>query len=435
MEITLIILALLLLCSLLAIVKLAAAATKNRQDSLLARQEADTLSQQLSDSRQNTAQLQQNIDSLQQNLTSLKSEYARIEERAGAAELALKQERAETENRFKAIAGQILKETSREMKSESEQRIGELLSPLTKNIDEFKRTMDANFRSEAEGRASLKAHIESLRELNSSIGKEARELTVALRGNSKIQGDWGEMILTSLLKKSGLQEGLHYTVQQTKDEDRTLRGADGEMLRPDVVMNYPDGKKVIIDSKVSLTAFTEMVNAENEADRQQHLARHIRSVKKHIDELSSKDYPSAFKNDITADFSLMFIPHEPAYISAMEADNSLWEYAYSRRVVIVSPTHLLSVLRLLSQIWQQDKINRNTIKIAEESGKMLDMLFAFKDEMESLGKAIANAQTAHDNALRRLYTGNGNIARRASTLLELGAKAKKSLPKSWESEE
>jgi len=414
--------------------RLSQIAASRKSDCLLTEQSAKHLGEQLQIEKENNISAQKTIDDMRGKLSSLQSELARCMEQNAALARELESERNETEKRFKAIAEQILKETSKEMKSTGEQRIGEILSPLAKNIEEFKRAMDSNFRNEAEGRAMLKAHIESLRDLNQSIGKEARELSVALRGNSKIQGDWGEMILTTLLEKSGLKEGLHYTVQQTRDDDNNaLRNDDGNLIRPDVVIRYPDGKKVIIDSKVSLKAFTALANAENDIERKQYSEQHLRSVRKHIDELSAKDYPKAV-GDSTADFVLMFIPHEPAYIAAMESDNNLWEYAYSKRVVIVSPTHLLSVLRLLSQIWQQDKINRNTLKIAEESGKMLDMLFSFKEDMDNLGKAIENAHSAHDKALRRLYTGNGNVARRASTLIELGAKAKKNLPKSWEEE-
>lgn len=435
MEILLIILSLLLAAAAYTIYVLAAKSAAARNKSLLAEQNCVHLSEQLDAARADNERIGKSLGDLQEQYSELRSRYAASREQTAALTRELETEKNESGQRFKSIADQVLKETSKEMKTSGEQRISEILSPLAKNIDEFRKFMTDSFRSEAEGRATLKAHIETLRDINSTIGKEARELTIALRGNSKIQGDWGEMILTTLLEKSGLQEGIHYTVQQTRDdENRTLRGDEGRLLRPDVVICYPDGKKIVIDSKVSLTAFTEMVNAEDENSRNIFRAQHLKSVRKHVDELSSKDYPKAIGSDVSADFALMFIPHEPAYLAAMESDNSLWEYAYSRRVVIVSPTHLLSVLRLLSQVWQQDKINRNTLRIAEESGKMLDVLFSFKDDMDNIEKALENARAAHDKAIKHLFTGNGNVAKRASTLLELGAKAKKSLPKSWEEE-
>lgn len=396
-------------------------------------QQAKHLSALLGEEKARVAESSAKIQILQQDLLRLSTENSRLNERNALLMQELDTQRAESEERFRLIAGKILKETTVEMRASGEQRIGEILNPLSKNIEEFKRAMEANFITEAEGRAALKAHIDTLRDLNQSIGREARELSVALRGNSKVQGDWGEHILTSLLEKSGLQEGLHYTVQQTRDDDnKALRNEDGNLLRPDVVFCYPDGKKVVIDSKVSLKAFTSFINSDHETDRKNMLDQHVRSVRKHIDELAAKDYPRVIGGDSTADFSLMFIPHEPAYIAAMQGDSSLWDYAYNKRVVIVSPTHLLSVLRLLSQIWQQDKINRNTLKIAEESGKMLDKLFAFKEEMDNMGKALENAGAAHEKAMKHLFTGNGNVARRAATLIDLGAKTKKSLPKSWE---
>lgn len=425
----------LLVISAYVIYRLLSSVSASKNNVLIQEQTVRHYSEMLEQEKKSFSELSEKLNYVTAEYNKLSNDNARLTERNSLLEKELETRQAETEERFKTIAGKILKETSSEMKASGEQRINEILSPFSKNIEEFKRAMDANFRSEAEGRATLKAHIDALRDLNQTIGKEARELTVALKGNSKIQGDWGEHILTSLLEKSGLQEGLHYTVQQTRDEEnKTLRDENGNLLRPDVVFLYPDRRKVVIDSKVSLTAFTSFVNAENEADRKLFLDRHVKSVRAHIDELSAKDYPRIIGGDSTADFSLMFIPHEPAYIAAMAADNNLWDYAYNKRVVIVSPTHLLSVLRLLSQVWQQDKINRNTLKIAEESGKMLDMLFAFKDEMDSLGKALGNAEAAHEKAMKRLYTGNGNVARRAAVLLDLGAKTKKTLPKSWEEE-
>ncbi|HBN64534.1 MAG: DNA recombination protein RmuC [Duncaniella sp.] len=374
------------------------------------------------------AELQQRMESL----TALREENARL-----ATSLAHFEE--ERENReqqmtaqFKNLANDILRQNSADFKAQNEQRLEELLSPLRTNLDEFRKTVTETYSSEARERFSLTERIRELVELNNTISREARELTLALRGNNQVQGDWGEMVLETILEKSGLQEGEEYFMQVTNDQcGSALRNEAGRKLRPDVVVKYPDGRCVIIDSKVSLTAFIEYANAENEKTKDEASARHLKSMRAHIDELARKNYQD-YIGEAKLDFVMMFIPNEPAYIAAMRLDPSLWQEAYDRKVLIVSPTHLVSGLRLIEQLWSRDKVTKNAIKIAEDAGKMYDKFADFTKDMDRISSAIANASKAHADAMTKLSTGTGNLVKRAQDLKALGIKAAKQLSASVE---
>ena len=336
------------------------------------------------------------------------------------------------ESRFKNLANDILRQNTADLKTQNEERLSEILAPLRMNIDEFRKTVSDTYNNEARERFSLSERIKELVDLNQSISRQARELSEALRGDSKVQGDWGEMVLESILENSGLQKGVEYFTQATTDSDgNVLRNEDGTMLRPDVVVKYPDGRFVVIDSKVSLTAFVDYANADNEEIRDGAAMRHVRSVKKHIDELARKRYQE-YVGDAKLDFVMMFIPNEPAYIAAMRLDPSLWQEAYDRKVLIVSPTHLVSGLRLIEQLWSRDKVTKNAIKIAEDAGKMYDKFADFTKDMDRISSAIANASKAHADAMTKLSTGTGNLVKRAQDLKALGIKAAKQLSASVE---
>ncbi len=343
------------------------------------------------------------------------------------------EERAEREKmmetRFINLANDILRQNSADFKAQNEQRLAEILNPLKSNIDEFRKTITDTYSSEARERFSLTERIRELVELNNTISREARELSSALKGNTKVQGDWGEMVLESILEKSGLTRDEEYFVQATTDDGgKALQGEDGGKIRPDVVVRYPDGRYVVIDSKVSLTAFIEYVNAEEDTVRKDAASRHVRSVRNHVDKLSRKSYHAHVgSGDGKLDFVMMFIPNEPAYIAAMRLDPSLWQDAYDRKVLIVSPTHLVSGLRLIAQLWSRDKVTRNAIKIAEEAGKMYDKFADFTTDMERIDKALSAARKAHEDAVRKLSSGTGNLVKRAKDLHALGIKAQKQL--------
>ncbi len=370
------------------------------------------------------------LDAANEQLASTREENARLSAslRHYREEEELRERHLETH--FRNLANDILKQNSVEFKAQNEERLNQILDPLKANLDDFRKTVAETYNNEARERFSLSERIRELVDLNQSISKEARELADALRGNSKVQGDWGEMVLESILEKSGLQKGEEYFIQAPTDEGgNTLRNEEGRNLRPDVMVKYPDGRCVIIDSKVSLTAFVDYVNADDEETKKRAAIRHIRSVKSHIDELARKSYQD-YVGEAKLDFVMMFIPNEPAYIAAMRLDPTLWQNAYDSKVLIVSPTHLVSGLRLIAQLWSRDRYTKNAIKIAEEAGKMYDKFADFTADMERIEKAINSTQKAYSDAMTKLSSGKGNLVARAQKMQALGVKASKQLASS-----
>ncbi len=340
---------------------------------------------------------------------------------------------AEMEKRFKAIASEVLNLQSANMREQQESRLGLILQPLREELDGFRKSITDNYNEESRQRFSLTEHIKRLIETNNSIGTEAKELARALRGSSKIQGDWGEMILESILDKSGLRRGEEYEVQATTDaEGKTLTNEDGARLRPDVVLHYPNQGDVIIDSKVSLKDYADYVNADDEMTRIAAIDKHVKSVRKHIRELRDKryqDYVGAKTDTRTMDFVMMFIPNEGAYMSALHADPGLWQEGLESRVLIVSPTHLVSVLSMIRQMWNENRQNHNAIEIAEAARRRYDKFFGFVSDMDKLKKGIENIDKTYTEAMGKLCQGRGNLIRRAEELKNLGAKATKQLAK------
>ena len=359
-------------------------------------------------------------------LLQAREQSARMQEQVKI--LAQDQRRLKEDSRlvFQDVAKELLAEQSRTMRETNELRMSEIVKPLTQNLESLKRSIDGYKTEQVSYAAALKQQIKDLSDMNRNIGQEAKELTLALRGDSKVQGDWGEMMLKQILDMSGLQEGVNYETQMTRETDGTvLKTEDGARMRPDVVFFMPDNKRLIIDAKTSLSAYVDYVNATDDDTRSDALRRHLLSVRKHVDELASKNYQSIKDS---ADFVMMFIPNEPAYMLAMSSDASLWEYAYKRQVVMVSPSHLISVVKLISQLWARDNQSKNAIAIAEEAGKMYDKLVGFIADLDAVGKALENAQKAHSDAKKKLFDGRGNLVGRAQKVKELGAKASKLLP-------
>ena len=328
---------------------------------------------------------------------------------------------------FNVLASDVLKRNSESLKEANSEQIDALLRPLKENIESFKKTISEGYVKETSSRKLLEVQIERLVKLNETIGEEARNLTSALKGNSKVQGDWGEMILETLLENAGLERGINFETQLTRDSGgNVLKNDEGKMLRPDVLIKLPDNHSIIVDSKVSLTAFVDYCNAEDENVRIVAGKKHLQSVYAHIDELYAKMYQNNLKG--AADYVMMFIPNESAYIAAVQLDINLWKYAYERGVIIVSPTHLFSVMSIVSQLWRQDKQNKNAMLIAERGGKLYDKLVLFMDSFEKVGKSIDDAMTSYNKSFNQLRTGKGNVLRQAEDMKALGAKASKSLP-------
>ena len=353
----------------------------------------------------------------------LREENSRLQERLKFIEEEKEKINKETELRFKNLAGEILHNNTIAFKEQNESRLNEILTPLKDNIEQFKKTIIESYSSESRERFSLQERIKELIELNQSIGKEAKDLTLALKGNNKVQGNWGEMILENILEKSGLEKGREFVVQESTYNDEDKR------LIADVVVNYPDGRKIIIDSKVSLKTYTDIVNCDNPEELKELHKKHLLSIRNHISILKAKKYQDYIGSE-KAEFVMMFIPNEGAYICAMQLDPSLWQDAYDNRVLLISPTHLISALKLIEQLWRHDRQTRNAIEIATESGKMYDKFVGFIEDMKLIEKSITNAQTNYNKAISKLHQGPGNLISKAEKLKEMGAKASKSLPQS-----
>lgn len=368
---------------------------------------------------------------LRNELEEARIENARLKEKIGNVEAFNNSVREETKAQFKSLAADIFSSQSEKFKEANETRLSEILNPLKEDIKDFKRRIDDTYMNSSKERTLLGEQMKRLMELNMSIGKEARDLTEALSGNTKVQGDWGEMVLETILVKSGLVEGENYFVQRTKNDDGTqIKNDDNGRLRPDVVVALPDKKCIVIDSKVSLTAYVNYINADNDDDRQRFGKAHLLSVRSHLKELETKRYQDfvGVGNDDRIDYVLMFIPNEHAYMAAMTLDNNLWMEAYEKRVVIISPAHVISTLRLIAQLWTRDKQTKNALKIAEEGGKLYDKFVGFVNDMQAVEQSLSKASEAYASAMSKLHTGRGCIVSKVENLKKLGAKTSKTLP-------
>ncbi len=344
---------------------------------------------------------------------------ARLEE----AERRLSEEKAEREKmeerlreQFKNLANDILGEQSRSFKETNREALDVLLKPFRDNITEFRERVEKIHSQENEQRGALRNELERLMELNRRITTETTNLTNALRGNSKVQGDWGEMILDTILDNSNLVRGIHYQTQQN------LKDEAGNNLRPDVVLFLPEGKRIVIDSKVSLTAFVEYVGAEDELKRRQFLAAHVASVRQHVTELGRKEYQRLLESP---DFVIMFIPNEPAFLAALQSDPSIWADAYDKKVIISSPTNLFALLKLVDDLWKRNAQNKNTADIVTYGTKLYEQLVAFTASLEGVGQALDTARDKYNDAYKRLCTGNDNIVRSGERLRKFGLTTKK----------
>ena len=347
----------------------------------------------------------------------------RVENARLSARLETLLSQADDEERFKNLAAKALMQNSREIAEQNLRSLHSVLNPVKENLESFSRAVNQRAERDAADRAGLGEKIRQLIDLNSVVGRETRRLADALKGNSKMQGDWGEMILDNILDRCGFTKGRDYTVQET------VAGADGR-LRPDVIISYSEGRKIIIDSKVSIQAYLGMLDAESEERRRELGRAHVASVKKHIAELRDKSYQDYVGGD-RVDFVLMFIPHEGAFLAAMNLDDSLWQTAYESRVLIISPTHLLSIVKLVEQMWRHDKQNRNALEIARQAGLMLDKFKGFVDDMDRIDRSLNQAREAWNGAFSKLTSGSGNLVGKAQLLSSLGAKAKKDLPRNY----
>jgi DNA recombination protein RmuC len=322
---------------------------------------------------------------------------------------------------FKNLANDILDDKTRRFTEQNALSLDALLKPLQTKLTEFKEQVSTSYANESRERFALKSEIERLSALNVKMSDETRSLTQALKGDSKVQGNWGELVLESILESSGLRKGEEYLVQDSHTQ------VDGSRLQPDIVVRLPEGRHLVVDSKVSITAYARHAESADADTAQIELNAHIQSLRQHIQGLSSKNYSSLYGVG-SVDFVLMFIPIEPAFLLALKSAPNLYQEALAKNIVLVCPSTLMATLRTVAHLWRQDHQNKNALEIARQCGALYDKFVGFVDDMEKLGQRIDQAQTSYHDAFNKLKTGKGNLIRTAEKVRELGVKPSKTLP-------
>lgn len=376
--------------------------------------------------KESRANIQNELESERRNALALSNELATLREkntslleRQEAYQNDLIELKRQFHSEFHHLANRIFEEKSSKFNEQNKQQLDAVLHPLKDKLNAFEAKVDRVYAEENKDRIALKTEIKLLTELNNRLSDEAHQLATALRGNKK-QGNWGEMILEKVLERSGLTKGQEYDTQVV------LENGDGQQIKPDVVIQLPENKHIIIDAKVSLIAYNAMIAAETEEERLVKLKQHTESIRSHIKGLSDKHYESS-KQLNSPDFVLLFMPIEAAFSTAMQHDHDLYSYAWDRKVVLVSPTTLLATLRTVSSIWTQEKRTKNAEAIADEAGKLYDKFVGFVDDLVEIGRRMDLSRKSYDEAMNKLSSGTGNLIRRAENMRQLGARNTKQL--------
>ena len=353
------------------------------------------------------SQLAAQNESLQQLLDSQKEEIIKIQE--------------EAKLQFENLANKILEEKTLKFTEQNQQNLKNILNPLQEKITDFEKKVENTHKESIDYHAALRQQILGLKEMNLQMSKETLNLTKALKGDSKIQGNWGELVLERVLEKSGLEKGREYEIQ------KSFTTEEGNRVQPDVIINLPDGKKMIVDSKVSLTAYEKYINEEDDEQKSSFLKEHVNSLKRHVEQLGSKNYQHLYQME-SPDFVLLFIPIEPAFAIALNEDTQLYNKAFEKNIVIVTPSTLLATLRTIDSMWTNQKQQENAYEIARQAGALYDKFDGFVTDLVKIGKKMDEAKTEYEGAMNKLVDGKGNLITSVQKLKIMGAKAKKSLP-------
>jgi len=361
-----------------------------------------------------------NLD-LSKALSTKEAELRNINEKLETQKKDLENIQAKFAIEFKNLANEIFEDKSKRFTDQNKTNMHEILKPLNEKIKDFEKRVEETYNKESKERFSLQNEIKRLFELNQQLSSDANNLTRALKGESKTQGNWGEVILENILERSGLVKDREYFVQTSFTNDA------GKRLQPDVIITYPGERSVVVDSKVSLTAYERYVSADNEKEKENALKEHLVSIKNHINELSIKNYQDIYQLN-SLDFVMMFLPIEPAYLLAIEKDHELWNYAYEKRVLLISPTNLIAALKMIASLWRQEYQNRNALEIAQKSGDLYDKFVSLLEDLKDIGKKLESTQVSYKSSMNKLVEGKGNLIKRAEDIRELGAKTKKIIP-------
>ncbi len=359
-------------------------------------------------------------DFLNTELSRRNTEYENLQQQNLKRDEELAKQQEQLRKDFELLASKILDEKSEKFTLQNKENIKSILNPLEEKIKTFEKKVEDSQKESISMHSALKEQLLGLKDLNQQMAKEATNLTKALKGDSKTQGNWGELVLERVLEKSGLEKDREYFVQQSFTRE------DGSRVMPDVVLHLPDSKKMIIDSKVSLTDYERMINTDDN-DREGYLKAHVNSIKKHVDQLSAKNYQDLYDIE-SPDFVLMFIPIEPAFAVAINEDNTLYNKAFEQNIVIVTPSTLLATLRTIDTMWNNEKQQQNAIEIARQAGALYDKFEGLVTDLTGVGKKIDAAKNDYSSAMNKLVEGKGNLISRVENIKKMGAKAKKSLP-------
>ncbi len=418
----------------LLITSLAAAIVSSIVSFLIMRVRNNVLNEQLKQKEAQLLQIQSSNQQLQKDKEQLLSRIAIAETKLSNTQQMLEEAKINGDKlseqlklEMEALAERVMRNNSLQMVQRNEEKMVEILAPLKNDLGDFKKKVEETYEKESKERFSLGKEIDRLVKMSEQVSQEANNLSTALKGNSKMQGNWGEMILESILEHSGLTKGREYVTQEfIRDQAGNIIKDDlGHGLQPDVIISYPDQRKVIIDSKVSLVAWEQYVSEPDIMKQELVMKSHIASLRNHIDGLSRKNYP---KYAAALDYVLLFVPIEPAFLEAVKKDSLLWKYAYDKKIMLVSPTNLLAVLKIIADLWKVEQQNRNAIEIAEKAGALYDKFHGFLANLELVGKKIGDAQSSYDDAFKQLSTGKGNIIGKIEELKKMGADASKQLP-------